>query len=333
MPRYLCERCGRGFSLQTFSCTYYRKRPELLLPIARGLQAGSAHRQIARSLGCAPSTVTRTAAWLGRHALLFQALALEEIGKIDERIVFDDFETFVFSQDDRLAIVTPVGADSWFNYVFAGASHRRAGKRSSRKKAVQGPLSETVSGSYVKSTRIVVRTLKAKANGVLSLISDKHPAYPVAIEAERRDGDVRILHATYANPLRGPEGDPEEVRARDNAMFAVDLHHKLLRHSQAHHKRETIAFGRRANAILERFALFMVWRNFIKKISERKSDPVTPAMKLGLLKEPLTWKRVLAQRLFPGRIQVPEGWMRIYRRLWITPAVGRNLPHDLVHAF
>jgi hypothetical protein len=56
-------------------------------------------------------------------------------------------------------------------------------------------------------------------------------------------------------------------------------------------------------------------------------------MRLEITPRPWSWKDVLARRLFPGRLTVPEPWMRIYRREWITPAVGRNLPHDLRHAF
>jgi hypothetical protein len=47
----------QDLSRQTFSVTYYRKRPELIEPIAAGLVAGSAFRQLARSLRCAPTTV------------------------------------------------------------------------------------------------------------------------------------------------------------------------------------------------------------------------------------------------------------------------------------
>jgi hypothetical protein len=72
----------------------------LLAPVAAGLVAGSAHRQLARSLGCAPSTVTRLAARIGRHSLLLHSMFLERIGAIDEPVVLDHFETFVYSQDD-----------------------------------------------------------------------------------------------------------------------------------------------------------------------------------------------------------------------------------------
>ena len=62
IPRFLCLTCGETFSSKAFSATYYLKRPELLLPVAALLNAGAAHRQIARSVGCAPSTVTRLSA-------------------------------------------------------------------------------------------------------------------------------------------------------------------------------------------------------------------------------------------------------------------------------
>jgi len=116
-------------------------------------------------------------------------------------------------------------------------------------------------------------------------------------------------------------------------MFPVDLLHKLWRHTQAHHRRETIAFGRRSNAVMERGFLYIVWRNFVKRISERTRAPITPAMQLGLVPRPLEWLQVFSQRLFPQRIRLPRGWMKVYRRGWITPAVGRNLAHNLVQAF
>jgi hypothetical protein len=56
-------------------------------------------------------------------------------------------------------------------------------------------------------------------------------------------------------------------------------------------------------------------------------------MRLGLTARPWMWRDVFARRLFPGRIRLSGSWMRIYRRAWITPAVGRNVRHELRHAF
>ncbi|MBT8442172.1 MAG: hypothetical protein KJO76_07295 [Gammaproteobacteria bacterium] len=273
--------------------------------------------------------MTRLAARLGRHALLLQAEALSALeGAVDEPFVFDHFETFVFSQEDRLGIGTPVGMESWFVYGFDPAPHRLAGRRSARRRRRKRPLPKVVPRAFIRSTRRVLQILNRLAPAGFQLNSDDKPDYRTATAA-----DSRIDHRIHPNPLRGPAGDRAAAVERDRAMFSVDLLHKLLRHSQAHHGRETIAFGRRANAILERMALMAVWRNFVKRVSERRSDPITPAMKLGLTERCWSWGDVLSRRRFPGRIELPEGWDRIYRRGWITPAVGRNTTHELRHAF
>jgi hypothetical protein len=160
------------------------------------------------------------------------------------------------------------------------------------------------------------------------LVSDRHPSYPPAVCTVEG-----VTHHVYPNPPRGPGSDPAIAKERDRQMFAVDLLHKLFRHTQAHHRRETIAFGRRSNAVLERMAQMVVWRNFVKGVSERRNDRTTPAMRVGLTSRPWSWSDVFSRRRFPGRIRLPEGWMKIYRRGWITPAVGRNQAHDLKYAF
>ena len=116
-------------------------------------------------------------------------------------------------------------------------------------------------------------------------------------------------------------------------MFPSDVLHALLRHSMAHHRRETIAFGRRLNALMERFFVAAAWRNLVKGRSERKPDPSTPAMAVGLTDEPWQWERVLARRLFFHRETVPHPWDELYRRLWITPLLKSNTRHQLLHAF
>ena len=330
-PRFVCPTCGRGFSLRTFACTYYLKRPELLLPVAAGLVAGSAHRQIARSLDCDPSTVTRLAARIGRHALLLQAWALQHLKTLEEPVVLDHFETFVYSQEDRLGIATPVGQKSWFCYGLDPAPHRAGGKRSARKRALRRPLPPQQPGSVVRSTRRVFDLILSLGGGEAQVVSDDHPAYTHA--ARSTDVPGTIHRRIYPNPPRGAGSDKAVARQRDRQMFPVDLLHKIWRHSQAHHRRETIAFGRRSNGVMERGFLFIVWRNFVKKVSERTGEAITPAMRLGLVPRPLEWSQVFSGRLFPGRIRLPRGWMKVYRRGWITPAVGRNLPHALVQAF
>ncbi|MCP3980276.1 MAG: hypothetical protein GY716_13310 [bacterium] len=166
--------------------------------VASGLVAGSAHRQIARSLGCAPSTVTRLAARLGRNALLLQAVALEQILTIDEEFAFDHFETFVYSQDDRLGIGTAVGAQSWFVYSFDPAPHRRAGRRSKLRRSPVADPPAPPPASYVRSTSRVLGVLRRVCPGGVRIASDDHPAYR-RVARSTRD----VVHRVYPNPARG----------------------------------------------------------------------------------------------------------------------------------
>jgi transposase-like protein len=338
VPRFLCLTCRRTFSLQTFSVTYYLKRADLVVPVAAGLNAGSAHRQLARSLGCNPSTVTRLAARLGRHALLLSAYVLGHLESVREPVVFDHFESFAYSQDYPLGIGTPVGQRSWFVYGIEPATRRRGGKSGSvapaRRKALKTGT-YTKPGAYGRSVRNTVdRLLQAvPEHDGLDLISDGHPSY--RREIERHPERSRIRHRVFPNPRRGTKGSPRtpEARERDREMFPVDLLHLLMRHSLAHHRRETIAFGRRHNAVMERMFLMVVWRNLVKRTSERDRQSDTPAMILGLARQPWSWPRVLARRLFPWRVSVPPSWMKIYRRAWITPTLPRNRSHNLKYAF
>lgn len=335
MPRYHCLVGNHGFSKQTFSVTYYLKRPELVAPIFAGLQAGSGHRQLARSLDCAPSTVTRQSARLGRHALLLTASALAELSAINERLVIDHFESFVRTQDYPVGVATVVGDQSWFIYGLDPAPHKRTGTRSSfqeAKRKARAP--QATRGGYTGSMVRVLDSLLHffPENRSIGLTTDGMAAYTDALSQHRFAG--RFEHLAYPNPRRGPKGSPRSPQAirRDRAMFPVDTLHNLLRHSECHHRRETIAFGRRTNAILERLYLAAVWRNFVKKVSERRPTKVTPAMKVGLTTEPWSWKRVLARRLFPGRVCLPKSWIDLYKRAWITPG-GPNLPHEKALAF
>jgi hypothetical protein len=287
------------------------------------------------SLGCAPSTVTRQSARFGRHALLLTATALAELDAVDERLVIDHFESFVRTQDYPVGVATVVGRGSWFIYGLDPAPHKRTGTRSSfqeAKRKARAP--QATKGGYTGSMVRVLDSLLHffPENPTIGLTTDGMTAYTDALRQRRFVG--RFEHRACPNPKRGPKGSPRSPEAirRDNAMFPVDTLHKLLRHSECHHRRETIAFGRRTNAILERLYLAAVWRNFVKKVTERSPVKVTPAMRVGLAVEPWTWRRVLARRLFPGRVLLPKSWIDLYKRAWITPG-GPNCPHEKALAY
>ena len=336
IPRFRCLTCERTFSRQTFSTTYYAKRPKLLSWVATLLQGSSCHRQIARTLGCAHATVGRAAARLGRHCLLLLKKALDEMGTVHEPLVIDHFEAFEISQDLPFGIGTVVGHKSWFVYALDPAIHERGGRLSEeQKKRLAKRKTRQRHGGYRGSFERLLHVLSglAPSDRSLTLYTDGHASYVHAL----REHPARSCfhHLATPNPKRGPKGSPpsKEALERDARMFPSDRLHALVRHSAKHHTRETIAFSRRVNAALERGFVTAIWRDFIKGRSERQPDPRTPAMLLGLARTPWSWSWVLGKRLFPAHADLPESWMALYRRDFTTPELGRNSRHDLVHAY
>jgi hypothetical protein len=334
IPRFFCLICRHTFSRQSFALSYFLKRPELLVPVAAGLQAGSAHRQIARTVGCAPSTVTGLSARLGRHALLLHGRALNELrGRTAEPFVLDHFEVFEFTQDYPFGVATVVGAKSWFWYLLDPAPHRRTGHTSAPQAVRLSRRPARVRfGGYTGSATRVFDRMTSLVPGVVEVRCDDHAAYQraAARHAQRR----RLSLSRFRNPERGPKDSPrsKEARARDEAMLPVDALHQLLRHTGAHYRRETIAFGRRLNAVMERLHLTAVWRNFMKGVSENRPWRGTPAMQVGLASQRWTWRRILSRRLFPDREDVPEICRILYRREWPTPLLPLNRVHRLKYA-
>ena len=334
VPRFRCRSCRRTFSQQTFAFSYYLKRPDFSAPIAAGLNAGSAHRQLGRSLRCAHATVTRRASRLGRHCILLLARAVDNLSGIDEPVVYDDFETFAHSQDLPFGMGTAVGKHSWFIYNLDHAPHRRGGRLTTAQKARQSSLPPVPRRAYAVEVGRLLDFLdeRTPAGRTISLITDEKPAYGIAVRSHPHAG--RFAHSAYRNPRHRRKDAPRsrEARVRDRELFAVDLLHRILRHSNAHHRRETIAFGRRLEALLERGFLTAIWRNFVKARSERKPKNGTPAMKVGLTDRAWRWERVLSKRLFKRKVRVPKGWMDVYERRLGWPDAGRMKPLSLKNA-
>jgi hypothetical protein len=332
VPRFRCGACGRTGSQQSFAFSYYLKRPELSRPIARGLVAGSGYRQIARTVGCHHSTVARRSRRLGRHALLLHRLALQEL-TVAEPVIVDDFDSYAGSQYFPCTLPTATGAESWFVYGFAWAPERRRGTMSREQKRRRARLERTFGrpprGAVQAAFLDLLRGLPPRRSA-LDLVADDDPAIRRAAAALPA---VRLR--VYPNPPRGPKGSRRSpaARRRDRALFPNDQLHRFLRHSQAAFRRQTIAFGRSVNALLDRLALFVVWRNLVQWRSERHPRRGTTAMAVGLTERPWRWAQVLAERLHPGRVDPGETLMTRYRRDLRTPGLSRERRHALLRAF
>jgi len=133
--------------------------------------------------------------------------------------------------------------------------------------------------------------------GEVILRSDAHPDYARAFRRLRARGR-RIRHETTSS--RAP-------RTSRNPLFPVNLADLLLRHCGSNHKRETIAFSKRRQGAMYRMAIFVVWRNYVKPVSERRRN-APPGVAMGVIERPLRVEEIVGRRLFVHHARL-KGWL------------------------
>jgi transposase-like protein len=321
IQRFQCCHCRRHFSTQTFSTTYWLKRPALLPRIFHPLVACAGLRQIARQFAVSPQTVLGQAARLARHCLLFHQCHRPQ-GPVTEPLVLDGFESFEHSHYHPTRFHVVAGQTSHYFYGFTASELRRSGRMTGAQRRRRTELEQRVGRPDPRSTEVEVAAvlgLLAPTRQKLELHSDEHTDYPRALA---RLPHLEVTHRTIS---------AHAARTPMNPLWAINLLDLLLRHSGANHKRETIAHSKRRQSAIERMFVFLVWRNHLKWFSEQRHDQ-TPAMRLGLEQRRLGLREVLGERLFPSRIALPQAWQRYYWRQVRTRVFARNAEHRLRYA-
>lgn len=320
IQRFRCKTCHRTFSTQTFTTDYWLRRPDLLPAVFKHTVAGSANRQLARALGCAPATVDNLIARLGRHCLLFHGQLMAKASPFGD-IAIDGLVTFERSQYFPFEHLVAVDRPSSFFITFTDAPLRRSGTMTDYQKRRRQELEQQFGRPDPKAVEHATQDLLAIAlKGAIraQVWSDRHQAYPRAIGRLRQVIDHQRI-------------DSRIKRDRHNALFEINLLDLLLRHCQKNHTRETIGFSKRRQESAYRLAILLVWRNCIKWRWEKRCRQ-TPAMVVGLLQRRLTEQEVLVRRLFVSQVELCERWRDYYWRRVPTVAQGVNRRHELKYA-
>jgi transposase-like protein len=321
IQRFTCLSCRRSFSTQTFATTYWMKKPWLLADVFRQTTSCAANRQIAHNLGVAADTVDRTVARLGRHCLLFHQMTWQQASPRGP-VAIDGLETFEWSQFFPFHANVAVEADTGFFSFFTDSELRRKGRMTPWQRRRRIDLERRYHRPDPKAVSAgIAELLSAVLAGVDSATvrSDDHPAYRRPISAS----GCRIRHEVTTSRQR---------RDGNNALFEVNLLDLWIRHGSANHKRETIAWSKRRGRALERLAVTLVDRNYLRSRHKKRGGP-TPGMLLGVVDRRLSVGEVLARRLFPGRIELPRPWERYYRGQIRTRALAVNREHRLKYAY
>ena len=282
---------------------------------------GMANSQIARVLGCHPSTVDRKLDRMGRHSLLFLLIMLKA-GKLPEEIVYDGLETFEFSQFFPFHLNIAVEKSTDYILGFNESELRRKGMMTDQQKEKRRHLEEAHGRPDPKAIE------KATADIFENLIGDQNH---VTVYTDQHKQYLRPLQK-YGDQLTHVRTSSKEHRGHHNNLFAVNRQDMMLRHGSKNHTRETIAFSKRRQAGIYRAAVFSVYMNFMMDRRQRGVKGLTPAMVRGVADRKLSYSDIFQCRLFVSHFELPERWRQYYFRETVTKALPRNKGHTLKYA-
>ena len=321
IQRYTCSACGRAFSSQTFSTTYWLKRPDVILSTITKAAGGMCNRQIAMDLGVSPTTVNRQLSRLGRHCMLFHSKMLEDQPPPRE-IAIDGFETFEISQYFPFEFQLAIEPESSFITHFTDSELRRKGRMTAYQKKRRSQLEKLYGRPDPRAVEKDVTELLSTVlpiEGEVVVRSDLHKAYLRAIARQ----SCTVKHLTVSSKAH---------RDRNNLLWEINRADRLIRHSQAAHVRETLAWPKRRQRAAERFAIFQVWWNYMRR-RWVKHGRASPAMLRGLTDRVLDVGGVLGERIFRTRVDLTGRRASYYDSEVWTRALGVNRTHDLTYAY
>lgn len=250
---------------------------------SRGRVTGNSPERSARRRAAHAAPGRRSRAWriaAEGTCLLLHAEETEELEDVSEATVLDDFEAFAYSHHSPYACPTVVGRASYYVYSVHLAQHRRGDHLTPYQRRIRAAIRRRYGrvprGEVGRGVRQTLDMLLRRALGRLHIISDGERTYRRVVDRHpQRD---RIDQEIHPDPPRGPRGATRSVaaRARDEAMFAVDQLHILMRRSEAHRRREAVAFARRHNDPVSREFVLVIWRNFVKQRSKRRPTERRP---------------------------------------------------------
>jgi len=175
---------------------------------------------------------------------------------------------------------------------------------------------------------------KAVAKDILSLLqtvlgdqvaaimhSDGHKAFLWAIKQLK----CSVRHLVTSS---------KDHRSKDNDLWEINLLDMVIRHGSANHKRETIAWSKRRQKMVERMVIFLVSRNYMngRRVKEGPRSP-TPTMARGMTDHWITPDELFEKRLFRDQVELSERWAEYYDGLIKTVALDVNKAHTLKYAY
>ena len=286
MPRFRCLDCRKTFSEQTFRHDYRDRRPEVNARLFQMLISGVGLRQSGRILGLGVSSVQRKFRKLGRtcralHDNLSRRLPEGREYLLDEE---ESYETLAIRP---LTVPILIERETWFAVSARAAPIRRLARRGSHRRRQQD-RDEALHGRRVDRGRECVQEV------MLELARRTSRAF--VLDTDLKGSYVTLAKQVFAGRARHRRTPGSDPRTPDNPLTPINVTITMLRDNCGRLRRKSWLVSKKCKFLEAQLAIFIVYRNYVRRRFNRDPEGVTSAVRLGLLERQLTAEDVVRWR-------------------------------------
>lgn len=320
--RYFCKSCTRCFSRHTFSLDYWVHQKLNYERIYRSINSASGILDIAREFGVTDKVILNRLQRLARQSIGMQ-LSLLNDHSIDEDLVIDGFESFVYSQYFPNNYTIAVGAESQFLYCTDYAQMRRKGRMTKRQKARRDVLNKKypiaakeIDRSFGECFASIKHLWNHQSTKCKELRTDQKLEYQRELN-ENRDWANELECGQYKHIRISSRAE----RNTSNPLMAVNYFDREIRKDQANHVRQTLQWSKKVSNSMDRMMIYGNYHNFRKQYRIKEGDDRLHAEVAGIPRNKIEAhkKRFFTHRYFISKLIPDYSSFKTWHRVWKTP--------------
>jgi transposase-like protein len=295
VPRFRCRSCKRGFSRQTFRHDWRDRRPECNEPLFKLLTSGVGLRQSGRYLDLDIHSVQDKQRKMARTCHLLHD-NLSHVLPAERTYLLDEEETYETASIRPVTMPVLIEKETWFVVSTAVGSIRRLApvggarrhwqERDERRHGIRRDMSSLC-------VRLVLQELARRVDGGrIVLRTDQKATYGSIARAVFGE---QVVHETTAGT---------RVRNTHNPLFPINTTLAMTRDNCGRLRRRSWLVTKRREYLQAHLAIFVVYRNYVRRRFNRDGEGETPARFLRLLPRQMHPPEVLAWRQDWGALSI-----------------------------
>ena len=287
VQRFRCLGCRRTFSSQTFRHDYYDRRPHDNLGLFQLLTSGVGYRQAGRLLHLGVYAAQRKARKIARTCQHLHAnLSTRMPGP--RTYLLDEEETFEQASIRTLTMPVLIEAESWFVVATAVGAIRRMAQPGTARRRWQ-ERDEQRHGRRPDTSRQCVER-------VLRELDQRLQGGPLVLQTDAKASYATLARQVFGRRVQHERTSSKLPRTTANPLFAINTTLAMSRDNCGRLRRRSWLVSKKGECLEAHMALFMVYRNYVRRRFNRDPEGVTPAVTLKLLPRNLDGSEVLAWR-------------------------------------